>query len=99
VIEWEAKRINEKVTVEIRISNESPIKAFGYQPWIGLEDVEGNIFEEATDTSFDLEFLETKLFVMKINGPRRSEMRLVLGVQDPEGKIIAKIYSEFFKTK
>jgi hypothetical protein len=99
VIEWEAKRINEKVTVEIRISNESPIKAYGYQPWISLEDVEGNILEEATDTSFDLEFPETKLFVMKMNGPRMSEMRLVLGVQDPEGKIVTKVYSEFFKTR
>jgi hypothetical protein len=99
VIEWDASRINEKVTVEISISNESPVKALGYKPWIGLEDLEGNILEEKTDASFDLEFLESRLFVMRINGPRKSEMRLVLGVQDPEGKIIAKVYSEFFKTR
>lgn len=99
VIEWKAKRINEKVTVEIRISNESPIKAISYQPWIGLEDIEGNILEEKKDTSFDLEFLETRSFDMRVNGPRHSEMRLVLGVQDPDGKIVAKVYSEFFKTR
>jgi hypothetical protein len=98
-LEWDATRINNKLTITIKVTNESPIVAKDYRLWVGLEDKNGNLLVENMDKSFSLSFQSFMWSTIRLTGPRFDEMRLVVGVMDPEGIIKNLTYSEYFVTR
>ena len=81
---WEAVRKNEKLTVTVTYTNATPLDATGYRAWLGIELSDGYEFGK-TVTLIELDFKESKTTTMKIEGPRFLTMRLVVGVQAPDG--------------
>lgn len=99
VHEWTAQRVNEKVTVKATATNESPVKAEGYKVWVALEDRDEFIWAVKTSNTFDLEFDESKSVTVKITGPRFETLRLIVGIERPDGTVMSKWYSTFFTTR
>ena len=95
---WDAERKNEKLTVTVTYTNETPLDATGYMEWVGIELSDGYEFGK-TGTLIELGFKESKTTTLKIEGPRFQTMRLVVGVQAPDGSVQNKVYSEYFTTR
>ncbi len=95
---WTAQRKNEKVTVSATYTNETPYNATGYESWIGIEMEDGFSYGK-TGPLIELDFEEYKTVTLKIDGPRYSKMRIIVGVSAPDGSIQNKVYSEYFTTR
>jgi len=95
---WSATRRNERVTIQVKSTNEGRLPAEGYRVWVALKDQSGFIRVEAQSVTFNLSFKEFRWDTLKLRGPRFETLRLVIGVMTPEGEIIGKVYSTFFTT-
>ncbi len=95
---WTAQRKNEKITVSATYTNETPYNATGYKSWIGIEMQDGYSYG-STDDPIELDFKESKDVTLKINGPRHATIRMVVGVQAPDGEVVNKVYSSYFTTR
>ena len=95
---WDAVRKNERVTITATYTNDTPFDATGYRAWVGIELDDGYEFGK-TGTLIELDFKESKTTTLKIEGPRFARMRLVVGVQAPDGSVQNKVYSEYFTTR
>ena len=95
---WEATQQNEELTVTVTYTNETPLDATGYRAWVGIELDDGYEFGK-TGALIELDFKESKTTKLKIDGPRFSRMRLVVGVQAPDGSVQNRVYSEYFTTR
>lgn len=96
---WSATRKNEKVTIQVKSTNEGRMPAQGYRVWVALEDQGGFIRSEAQSVAFNLSFKELRWDTLRLTGPRYETLRLVIGVMTPEGEIISELYSTFFDTR
>jgi hypothetical protein len=95
---WDAVRKNEKVTITVTYTNDTPLNATGYRAWVGIELSDGYEFGK-TGALIELDFKESKTTTLKIEGPRFQTMRLVVGVKAPDGSVQNKVYSEYFTTR
>ncbi|OGD47868.1 hypothetical protein A3K69_06030 [Candidatus Bathyarchaeota archaeon RBG_16_57_9] len=96
---WSATRRNERVTLDVKSTNEGRLTAEGYRVWVALEDLDGNVRAEALSAPFNLAFKETRWSTLKLTGPRFETLRLVIGVMTPEGEVMDKLYSAYFTTR
>lgn len=95
---WSASRRNERVTIQVKSTNEGRLPAEGYRVWVALEDQSGFIRAETQSASFNLSFKESRWDTLKLTGSRFETLRLVIGVMTTEGEIVGKLYSTFFTT-
>lgn len=95
---WEAVRKNNAVDVTITYANESPYAGSGYRAWVGVELLDGQLYSEKVGSELKLEFGESKVEKIVIEGKRNNTMRLIVGVLTPDGYVIMQKYSEYFKT-
>jgi hypothetical protein len=95
---WSATRRTERLTVQVKSTNEGRITAEGYRVWVALEDQDGFIRAETQSAAFNLAFKESRYDTLKLTGPRSETLRLVIGVMTPEGEVKDKLYSAFFTT-
>jgi hypothetical protein len=95
---WIAQRKNEDVTVTVTYTNDTPYDTTDYNSWIGIELEDGNSYGK-TGTSIELSFKESKTTTLRISGERFATMRIIVGVQKPDGTITNKVYSEWFTTR
>jgi len=96
---WTATRNNEKLTVQVRTTNEGRLTAEGYRVRVTLEDEGGEVMAETQSPAFSLAFGESRSDILKITGPRFETIRLVVSYVTPGGEEIHSLYSEFFTTR
>lgn len=95
---WTAQTKNEKLTAIVTYTNETPFNATGYLSWIGIEMPDGYSFGK-TGAPVELDFKESKTVTLKINGPRNSSFKMVIGVMTPDGVVENKVYSVTIRTR
>lgn len=96
---WEAVRKNNVIDVTITYTNESPYAGSGYRAWVGVELLDGRVYSEKVGSELKLEFGESKVEKIVIEGERNNTMRLIVGVLTPDGYVITQKYSEYFETR
>lgn len=95
---WTATNRNEKLTAKVTYTNETPYNATGYKSWIGIEMEDGQTFGK-TGTLIELDFMESKTVTMRMDGPRNSVFKMIIGVISPDGVVENKVYSASITTR
>ncbi len=95
---WKATRRTNKITVTVTYINESPVRAEGYKAWVGLESRDGSLLSSTESSSFEMNFLETKVVTLRVTGPLDKEMRLMVGFIDSDELVRDVTYSTYFTT-
>jgi hypothetical protein len=99
VLNWTAQwKARSQIEVNITVSNVGTAMAIDIYVYASFDAGEGNIWNQKTSDSFNLDFGESETKPLVLQVPRKKRTRLIVGIVDSEGYSIDESYSNWFDT-
>jgi chaperonin cofactor prefoldin len=95
---WEASWTNNKLEIDVIVSNEGTAKAEGLSVWVAFDAGEGYVWNQIESDPFDLQFGREVTIDLLLDLPQNEHTRLMIRIYDSDRYYITDSFSEWFDT-